>query len=109
MSSVTLHLDTLDKWASGAGHKEIQTEVAMRAALMMRRYVPVEESTLRASEAANSRYERGELIWNTPYAAKHYYVPMNHTTAGTTDHWDEAFIKADGDALAKYVETLYKD
>lgn len=107
--SITMNLPTLDKWANEAAQKKRLEEVSMRAAFLMRQYVPRDENTLRASEPLNSRYERGELVWNTPYAAKQYYVPMAHRTPGTTDHWDEAFQRNNMDELVKYTETLYED
>lgn len=79
----------------------------MRAAFVMRQYVPRDENTLRASEPLNSRYDEGLLIWNTPYAATQYNVPMSHTTSGTCDHWAEACVRNDMPALIKYAETLY--
>lgn len=97
----------LDRLVSGANRKRMTEEVAMRAAFLMRKYVPVDQGTLRDSEPLNSRYDRGELIWNTPYASTQYEVPMAHTTAGTTDHWDEAFAKNDMDDLVRYADTLY--
>lgn len=105
--SVTIDLAGLDRMLSAGEVKRRQTEYAMRAALVMTKYVPRDENTLRASEPLNSKYEQGLLIWNTPYAATQYAVPMSHTTAGTTDHWDEACAEADGGDLLKYAETLY--
>lgn len=105
--SVTITLTGLERMLSAPEVKRRQTEYAMRAALVMRKFVPLEESTLRSSEPMNSKYEKGLLVWNTPYAAKQYHVPMNHTTAGTTDHWDEACWSAEGGNLTKYAESLY--
>ena len=89
--------------------RQRQALYARRCALSMRRFVPLREGTLRGSEPLNSNYEAGALTWSTPYAAKHYYVPMAHTTAGTTDHWDEAAWAADGEKLKAYAEKLYED
>lgn len=99
----TPHLDAL---ASDAGHRKRQTEYAMRCALLCRQYVPREEDALRDSEPLNSRYEDGLLTWNTPYAAKQYYVPMNHTTAGTRDHWDEECARNHKSELMDYARQL---
>jgi hypothetical protein len=107
--SITMNLPDLDRLVSDADRKQKLEEVTMRAAFLMRQYVPRDENTLRASEPLNSRYERGEITWNTPYANTQYSVPMAHTTPGTTDHWDEAFMRNDMNDLVKYAETLYKE
>ena len=52
-------------------------------------------------------YAAGILTWNTPYAARQYYEPMNHTTAGTTDHWDQEMMKNDGDDLREFARQLF--
>lgn len=106
--SVTVDLSGLERMASEPEQRRRQEEFARRAALMMRRYVPYEEGQLRDSEPVSSDYPAGLLVWNAPYAAKHYHVPMRHTTAGTCDHWDEAMMRNDGPALLAYAETLYE-
>ena len=93
---------------SPSEHDRRQEEFSMRCAFVMRQYVPVEESTLRNNEPVNSDYRAGKLIWNTPYAAKHYYVPMNHTDPGTTDHWDKACMAKHGKQLNEYAKALYR-
>lgn len=105
--SVRINLDALDKMTSKAERTKRQTEYAMRAASVMRKYVPRDENLLRASEPLNSKYAKGILVWNTPYARTQYEVPMMHTEAGTTDHWDEACWKREGDGLIAYVEAMY--
>ena len=49
------------------------------------------------------------LTWNTPYAARQYYEPMNHTDPATTDHWDEKCQREDGDDLREFARRLYMD
>lgn len=105
--TVTINTPQLDALLDPAAKRKRQEEYAMRAAHVMRKYVPEEETFLRDSEPVNSRYEDGLLIWNTPYAAKQYSVPMNHTTAGTCDHWDEECWKKEGADLLKYAESLF--
>ncbi len=106
--SVTVDLSGLERMASEPEQRRRQEEFARRAALTMRQYVPVEEGALRASEPISSDYAAGLLVWGTPYAAKHYHVPMRHTASGTCDHWDEAMMRNDGPALLAYAETLYE-
>lgn len=105
--TVIINTPQLDALLSPAAQRKRQEEYAMRVAFVMRKYVPRDENTLRASEPLNSRYADGLLIWATPYAARQYSVPMTHTTPGTCDHWDEACAKNDMPALIEYAESLY--
>lgn len=104
--SIAVIVDTpqLNRLSDASRHADVVEEVSMRAEQMMRPYVPVQETTLRASAQLHSDFRAGEIIWSTPYAEKHYYVPMNHTDpAGkATDHWDEAMMKDRGEELAEY-------
>lgn len=106
--SVTINLAGIDHMLSKTEVRKRQTEYAKHAADVMRKYVPLDEDTLRASEPLNSRYAEGILNWNTPYADTQYRVPMRHTTQGTCDHWDEECWKKDGKDLIAYAETLYE-
>ncbi|MED4080102.1 minor capsid protein [Halalkalibacterium halodurans] len=50
-------------------------------------FVPMKEGSLRITGHMNG--DGTELIWNTPYAARLFYVPMfNYTTPGTGPRWD---------------------
>lgn len=106
--SMTIEVPSLDALASGANHEAIQEEYARRVEFMMRRYVPVEENILRPSSLA-SDFAAGLLTWSTPYAAKQFYVPMNHTEPGTCDHWDEALKREHMPELEGYVAKLYEE
>lgn len=105
--TVIVRTEQLDELTSQAARRRRQEHYAMRVAFVMRKYVPRDENTLRASEPLNSRYADGMLVWNTPYAAKQYYVPMEHTTAGTRDHWDEPVRQNEMPGLLAYAESLY--
>lgn len=105
--TVFINVPQIDNLLSQSAQKKRQEEYAMRVAFVMRKYVPRDENTLRASEPMNSKYSDGLLIWNTPYAARQYSVPMSHTTSGTCDHWDEAVARNDMPSLIKYAESLY--
>ena len=96
----------LDELVSTSERKRRQRLYAMRVAHLMKPYVPLEEGYLRASEALSSDYDGGVLTWSTPYAARQYYEPMDHSTEGTTDHWDEAMWRNHADDMEKYAETL---
>lgn len=98
----------IDLCTSSAEQRRRQDLYARRAAFMMRKYVPVRESILRSSEPVSSDYAAGILTWSMPYAARQYYEPMMHTEAGTTDHWDEAMMRNDGEDLKRFVTDLYR-
>ena len=97
----------IDLMAKPEACRRRQVLYARRAAFLMRRYVPLRESILRSSEPVNSDYAAGILTWNTPYAARQYYEPMNHTTAGPTDHWDQEMMKDDRDDLREFARQLF--
>lgn len=104
--SVIVNTPHLDALASDDGSRKRQEEYAMRCALLVRDYVPMEEGALRGSEPTSSRYAEGQLIWSTSYAAKQYYVPMNHSRSGTTDHWDEACARDHKKDLIEYAKKM---
>lgn len=99
----------IDLATAPAERRKRQRLYAMHAAHAMKRYVPVEEGTLRDSEPVSSDYDAGILTWNTPYAARQYYEPLNHTEPGTTDHWDEECRRNDGEDLREFARQLYMD
>lgn len=107
MSVVQLITDGFDRVISN--HERRQMEYAMRAAFVCRGYVPVEESTLRNSEPMNSNYREGLLVWNTPYANYQYVTPLNHTTAGTYDHWDQHCWEERSRELLDYAKKLIEE
>lgn len=106
--SVTIHIPTIDAIADESLHRERQEEYAMRAAFLMQPYVPLRDNTLRPSVMA-SDFATGLLTWSTPYAMKQYAVPMNHSEAGTTDHWDEAMKREHMPELEEYVAKMYEE
>lgn len=103
--SATVDTPLLDSLTSSAAHRARLKEITMRAEELMRPYVPVDQSFLRDSVMVNP----GMLTWNTPYAANHYYVPMNHSEAGTQDHWDEAMKRNDMPLLEEYAAEVYEE
>lgn len=105
--TVIINVPQIDNLLSPSAQKQRQEEYAKRVAFVMRKYVPRAEDALRDSEPMNSKYDEGLLIWNTPYALKQYSVPMNHTTPGTCDHWDEPVARNEMPGLIKYAESLY--
>lgn len=107
--SVTVNLPSLKKLKDASEYEKRQAEVAMRAEQMMRKYVPRDEGTLRASAQLSSDFAAGVLSWTTPYAATQYSKPMTHSEPGTCDHWDEAFKRNDMDTFTDYVKAMYEE
>jgi hypothetical protein len=106
--TVTVDTPLLDSLISPSAHRARLEEISMRAEELMKPYVPVRDNTLRPSVMA-SDFASGMLTWNTPYAAKQYHVPMNHSEAGTQDHWDEAMKRNDMPLLEDYVAKVYEE
>ncbi|NGM17722.1 hypothetical protein GMI70_06920 [Eggerthellaceae bacterium zg-893] len=106
---ITVDLSALERRFSEERNRDRQEEFAMRAEEGMREYVPVEEGALRGSAKVSSDFRAGEIVWSTPYAAKHYYVPMAHTQAGTTDHWDQAFWAEHAGDMEAYAAELMEE
>lgn len=104
--SVEVSTGALDALAQASERRRRQRLYAMRAAHLMRGYVPLEEGALRASEPLNSDYDGGVLTWNTPYAARQYYESHAHTEPGTEDHWDEAMRRDHSVDMEKYATDL---
>lgn len=53
----------------------------------MNQFVPMREGILRGTGHTTSNADA--LIWNTPYAARLFYIYMyNYTTPGTGPRWD---------------------
>lgn len=98
----------IDLCTASAEQKRRQNLYARRAEFVMRQYVPMRENILRPTAQLSSDFAAGILTWSTPYAARQYYEPMMHTTAGTTDHWDEAMWRNEGDDMKKFAEDLYR-
>lgn len=106
--SVAIDTPLLDSLADGSASRARLEEVAMRAEQLMRPYVPLRDNTLRPSVMA-SDFGAGLLVWNTLYAAPQYYLPMEHFTEGTCDHWDEAMKKNDMPLLEEYAARVYTE
>lgn len=68
------------EWAPGfgphftQGFTTAQAAFAQEVAKQMDRYLPFKTGTLKNSVHLGSDYERGVLIYNTPYARKQYYL-----------------------------------
>lgn len=58
-------------------------------------YVPKDTGTLINSGITATQIGSGEVRYNTPYARRHYYIPMNHTEK-RTHMWFEVMKKSGG-------------
>lgn len=83
-----------------AGQREL-ANVALSS--MNENFVPMRDGWLRNS--ATVAIDGTSLIWNTPYAMRHYYAPgnWNYTTPGTGPRWDE---KAKGIFMHEWLQAF---
>lgn len=58
-------------------------------------YVPKENGILMRSGKDNTVIGSGEVVYQTPYARKQYYIPMKHTE-GRTHMWFEQMKRSGG-------------
>ncbi len=54
--------------------KKTMFPLAVQVLADMNEYVRVDQNVLRASSATASDFDKGVLVWNTPYARKVYYT-----------------------------------
>ena len=101
--TVEKRLYGLDRLTDAAARKRATSSIAMRVKTVMERYVPMREGALRLSAGMSSRFDRGEVIYATPYAEKQYRLhTRNRTTPGTDGEWDKTAVKRSGDDIARY-------
>lgn len=68
------------EWSPGFGPRftqgftTAQAAFAQEVARMLDRYVPMDTGTLKNSVHIASDYQRGELVYATPYARRQYYL-----------------------------------
>ena len=104
MVSVTIKLDGARKKFSEAAMKRGQYALANQALADMNQFVPMDENILRQS--ASIDIDGGGINYNTPYAAKLFYMYMyNYTTPGTGPRWD---IKAKRVFMSHWVNAFTK-
>jgi hypothetical protein len=92
-----------------------QHEIAMKRALkgtareyerLAQQYVPMLTGDLYKS-AFRSPFEKGEIVYDTPYAKRIYYLP-NETTNWTRDHHPQAMSHWGDFVKSKYINHLTK-
>ena len=77
---------------------------ANQALADMNPFVPFDEGILRQTGHVNN--DATAIIWNTPYAAKMFYMYMyNYTTPGTGPRWD---LKAKGLFMNDWINAYKK-
>lgn len=70
----------------------------------MNQFVPMDEGILRQTGHIDGKATN--IIWDTPYAARMFYMPMhNYTTLGTGPRWDN---KAKSIFMSSWIETFAK-
>ena len=52
-------------------------------------YVKVDQHTMESSSYVASRLSEGKLVWDTPYAKRHYWAIPTSLTPGRTWKWCE--------------------
>ncbi|WP_138090840.1 minor capsid protein [Halalkalibacterium halodurans] len=70
----------------------------------MNQFVPMREGILRGTGHTTANADA--LIWNTPYAARLFYIYMyNYTTPGTGPRWD---MRAKGMFMSDWINAFLK-
>ena len=104
------HLDGLENMTSESERRRVRGKVTHRAAFVMEKFVPMREGFLRKSQELASRYEEGDVIYNTPYAARQYNLHTpNRTTPGTDGEWDKPAFEQHGKDLAAYAAEAFTE
>ncbi|MCM3110682.1 minor capsid protein [Lederbergia lenta] len=78
--------------------------LANQALADMNPFVPKDDNILRQTGHVSGNGE--EVIWNTPYAARLFYMYMyNYTTPGTGPRWD---LKAKSMFISDWIDAFKK-
>lgn len=104
MVSIVINLDGVKKKLNEASMKRGQYALANQALADMNQFVPKDENILRQS--ATIDIDGTGINYNTPYAAKLFYMYMyNYTTPGTGPRWD---LKAKSAFMHSWIDALVK-
>nr|DAG24856.1 MAG TPA: Minor capsid protein [Caudoviricetes sp.] len=92
-----------------AALQKAQFATAQKAAALIDQYVPFDTGTLKNSVNLASKYEKGLLVYNTPYARSQYYLHDEGTdlrgdTGLRGSYWGQRAIADYGEAIA-YIAT----
>ena len=87
MARVDVDFSGVRRKISRQAHQHGQYAVANQALADMNQFVPKKEGVLRMTGHIEGMGEYA--VWNTPYAARMFYMMMyNYTTPGTGPRWD---------------------
>lgn len=89
MANVEINLDGVKRKLNEAAIKQGRYALANQAMADMNQFVPADEFTLRQTGHVGVAMDGSSVNWNTPYAARMFYMYMyNYTTPGTGPRWD---------------------
>lgn len=104
MVSVTINLDSVRNKLNEASLRRGRYALANQAMADMNQFVPADEFILRQS--ATIDIDGTGINYNTPYAAKLFYMYMyNYTTPGTGPRWD---VKAKRIFMSDWINAFTK-
>lgn len=104
MVSVSINLSGARKKLSSGNIQRGRYALANQALADMNSFVPMDEGGLRMSATIN--IDGSGINYNTPYAARLFYMYMyNYTTPGTGPRWD---LKAKGMFMSSWINALTK-
>jgi hypothetical protein len=87
MAKVVVELTGAKRKVSTQSHRRGQQTMANQALADMNPFVPADDHILR--QTATIDIDGSAVNYNTPYAAKMFYMMMyNYTTPGTGPRWD---------------------
>lgn len=101
---VSVNLDRAKAKLGNAAVERGRYAFANQSLADMSQFVPKDESILVQTGHVSS--DGTELIWNTPYAARMFYMYMyNYTTPGTGPRWD---VKASRIFMSDWINAFVK-
>lgn len=110
---VRIDLSGVDARFSEAALAAKQEAFSGRVAFEMRDYVPVDEGTLRDSEALASDYASGTIEWQTPYAQRVHDLPQSSIGKAKNPNararWPEAAKEERMEAWVDFANELLRE
>lgn len=87
---------------------EIQKMIDSEVLRLCDPLVPFDTGALLDSGISHTKIGSGEVIYQTPYARRQYYIPMTHYE-GRTDYWFEHMKRRGGkDSILKKAKAMLK-
>lgn len=104
MVQVSVNLQVPKQKLSPNNVKQGRYALANQALSDTNQFVPIREGILRGT--GHTPANADALIWNTPYAARLFYIYMyNYTTPGTGPRWD---MRAKGMFMGDWIKAFTK-